>query len=226
MLKQHAALLPHIAGSADGTALNISNSSGNSQVDLIQLACGKHMKQRQLRSATRSALRAGPEADPTLLYCKVCNMPEGLHKVHKASQFEQHLYALLARGDWCCGQPAQWFQESRVLGRYSADVWVPELGLAINVDGSQHFPNRNSGMHGTSSAQQAERDERLNRMVVAERGRRVRGLVRLHYADAHVAGAWLGRLKQAVQLLRAGRHAPFVLFTAGYKRADLIGPTL
>jgi hypothetical protein len=223
MLQQHAALLPHISGSADGTALNIPNSSGNKQVDLVQLACGRHGKLRQLLSATRSAQRAGTEAEPTLLYCKMCNMPEGLDKVQKASQWEQHLYALLARSDWCHGQPAQWFQETRVLGGFTAGVWVPELGLAINVDGSHHFPNKNAGMHAHPSAQQAQRDERLNCMVVDGKGRRVRGLVRLHYADAAVAGAWLRKLKEAVQLLRAGSRTPFVLFTAGYKREDMTG---
>ena len=167
--------------------------------------------------------RAGPEAEPTLLYCKMCNMPEGLDKVQKASQWEQYLYAVLARSDWCHGQPAQWFQETRVLGGFTADVWVPELGLAINVDGSHHFPNKNAGMHAHPSAQQAQRDERLNCMVVDGKGRRVRGLGRLHYADAGVAGAWLRKLKEAVQLLRAGSRTPFVLFTAGYKREDMTG---
>ena len=179
MLEAHAHLLRRVVSAADGQPVQSSISSQNKQLLVVSLACGQHLRQLQLRSLVRSeqehAARAddvskggrghaGEQAGCPALYCKICDVPKGLGR--QASQHECRCYALLA-GRFPNLQP---LQEVWACGR-RVDVFFRESGLAVMVDGEQHFPSEGSGHHTQASWEQAQRDDEFNSKVVAGQAR-------------------------------------------------------
>ena len=86
------------------------------------------------------------------------------------------------------------------------DMWLPKWGIAVEVDGRQHF---RGSMHGKAAQQQYRRDRAVD---AACRQHRLR-LLRCHYEDDR---QWGTLLQQAVQAVQANTHSSFVLYTRSY----------
>lgn len=86
------------------------------------------------------------------------------------------------------------------------DMWLPRWGIAIEVDGRQHF---RGSMHSKTAAAQYSRDRAVDAACRAARLR----LVRCHFEDDK---QW-GRLaQQAVQAVKTNPHCSFVKYTGSY----------
>jgi hypothetical protein len=220
LLHEHPQLLQQIMGTTDGQPLNPSSSSTNKQGVVFQLACNQHVRVAQLRSAVRNAQRAKVlQQEPTLGYCKVCNIPYQQQGAAHASQLEVVCYEMLMGQ---LGPLFEWRHEARLLGR-PVDVWVPGLKLAVNVDGQHHTPSCSSGMLSTSSTEQARKDEEFNASVMAGQGQEVKGLLRLHHADSVVE--WWAKMAQAMSKARDPGVVCFVIFTQAFNKPDTVART-
>lgn len=87
------------------------------------------------------------------------------------------------------------------------DMWLPRWGIAVEVDGEQHF---RGAMHSTSAATQYARDRQVD---AACRQHRLR-LLRCHYQDDK---QWGSAAQRAVAAVLANPHCSFVFFTGSYK---------
>lgn len=217
LLHHHPLLLASFLGTTDGRPLNYSNSSTNKQGVVFQLACKQHVRVVQLRSAVRSCQRAELLLRaPTLFYCKVCDHPYKQAGATHASQLETRCYELLKDQ---LGPSFEWLHEARQLGR-PVDVWLPHVRLAVNVDGQHHTPSCCTGRQGTSSMEQAARDEVFNASVLAGHGSVVKGVLRLHHADSD--REWWGKLAQALAAARDPSVVCFVMFTQAFNRPGTV----
>ena len=86
------------------------------------------------------------------------------------------------------------------------DMWLPKWGIAVEVDGRQHF---RGSMHGKAAQRQYRRDREVDE---ACRKHRLR-LLRCHYEDDR---QWGSRLQQAVNAVKANPHCSFVFYTHSY----------
>jgi hypothetical protein len=98
--------------------------------------------------------------------------------------------------------------EACLLPKYSKplDMWLPKWGIAVEVDGRQHF---RGSMHGTAAQRQYRRDREVD---AACRKHRLR-LVRCHYQDDR---QWGSLLQQAVKAVKANPLCSFVFYTRSY----------
>lgn len=87
------------------------------------------------------------------------------------------------------------------------DMYVPELGIAVEGDGRHHFHDSH---HGKPAWQQYGRDRAFDEVCEAAQQR----LVRLHYRDEH---EWAGLIEQAIEEANNHGGAPFVMCTSSYK---------
>lgn len=87
------------------------------------------------------------------------------------------------------------------------DMWLPRWGIAVEVDGEQHF---RGAMHSTSAAAQYARDRQVDE---ACRRHRLR-LLRCHYQDDR---QWGSAAQRAVAAVKANPHCSFVFFTGSYE---------
>ena len=87
------------------------------------------------------------------------------------------------------------------------DFWLPRYGIAVEVDGRQHF---RGSMHGETAAARQQRDRRVNALC---KKRRLR-LVRCHYADRQ---EWGALMQQAVREVQQNPHCWFVKATHSYR---------
>lgn len=232
MLEEHAHLLRRVVRAADGRPVQCSISSQNKQLLVIRLACEQHLRHLQLRSLVRSEQEhvarpggdsgeceghAGAEAPCPALYCRICDYPKGLGMC--ASRHERRCYALLAER-FPNLQPVQevWAHGRRV------DVMISGLGLAVMVDGEQHFPSKGSGHHTKSSWDQAVRDAEFNSAVMAGQVHGVKGVARLHFADR--PDEWHAKLSQALEYARDASVQAFIVLTAAYMCPGTVARTL
>lgn len=87
------------------------------------------------------------------------------------------------------------------------DMWLPRWGIAVEVDGKQHF---RGGMHSTPALAQFARDRAVDEACMQHRLR----LLRCHYLDDK---QWGTRAAQAVAAVRHSPHCSFVFCTGSYK---------
>jgi hypothetical protein len=209
-------VLKYLVNPNDGATGELSNSSYNQQQLLWYCKCGnpKHRRLLQLRTITASINRRRRDPKQShALWCRVCG-PPGKRK-SPASMWEQQLYSQLSRR-----YPEQelWL-ESEVFGSAMptrVDVYLPELQLAVFVDGQQHFVSSGAaGMHGAGARLQAERDAAVNAMVESGAGLEhgVKGLLRLHWQNE---GQWGAALESAMQKAADATQGPFLVLTSSY----------
>lgn len=86
------------------------------------------------------------------------------------------------------------------------DMWLPRWGIAVEVDGKQHF---RGAMHSTSAAAQYARDRAVD---AACRQQRLR-LLRCHYQDDK---QWGSAAQRAVAAVKQNPHCSFVFYTGSY----------
>lgn len=86
------------------------------------------------------------------------------------------------------------------------DMWLPKWGIAVEVDGKQHF---RGSMHGTAAQRQYQRDRAVD---AACRQHRLR-LLRCHYEDDK---QWGSMAQRAVQAVKANPHCSCVWYTGSY----------
>jgi hypothetical protein len=85
-------------------------------------------------------------------------------------------------------------------------LWFPAVGIAVEVDGRQHFKE---GMYGKSAATQQARDRQIDALCQQHRLR----LLRLHHADDK---QWVRLLQWAVRQVQQNPHCWFVQYTASH----------
>eukprot|EP00197_Chlamydomonas_leiostraca_P014512 CAMPEP_0202863068 /NCGR_PEP_ID=MMETSP1391-20130828/3859_1 /ASSEMBLY_ACC=CAM_ASM_000867 /TAXON_ID=1034604 /ORGANISM="Chlamydomonas leiostraca, Strain SAG 11-49" /LENGTH=208 /DNA_ID=CAMNT_0049542665 /DNA_START=130 /DNA_END=753 /DNA_ORIENTATION=- len=173
----------------DGSAGELSNSSKNRQQLVWRCMCGidEHCRLLAVKSVIRSEQRRATNPGRShALYCRVCGEPDGMG--NRGSQHERALYDLLSSSF----SDLVLHIESKVLGSRGptkADIYLPDEGLAIYVDGEHHFSGQGvGGQHGEGSSTQARRDAAVDALVKSGKGLQhgVVGVLRLHYADVRV----------------------------------------
>lgn len=103
-------------------------------------------------------------------------------------------------------------------GHGRIDLYLPQYGIAVMVDGEQHFQHKNAGHHDNSSKQQAGTDMAFGAAVLLGEGS-VRGMLRLHHLDAC---SWGMYIKHAVHVAVGNPACRFSLYTHSYKLFDII----
>ena len=175
LLAKYAHVLRRVVRAADNWPINTSSSSTNKQQLLFKLECGKHLRQLQLRTCVRSAQLAaqecgsGPGSGHACVPCLECRLCAG-----RASAHEQRFFGMLAQ----CYPDLEPLLEAWVHGR-TADALLSGMRLAVMVDGEQHFQQ--------GKRAQGASDAAYDDAVMVGRGRQIKGLLRLHFADT---GAW------------------------------------
>jgi very-short-patch-repair endonuclease len=86
------------------------------------------------------------------------------------------------------------------------DFWLPRWGIAVEVDGRQHFVG---GMHDATAQAQQSQDRRIDKLAKKHKLR----LLRLHYADDK---QWKCLLQGAIQKVQRNPHCWFIERTASY----------
>lgn len=86
------------------------------------------------------------------------------------------------------------------------DMWLPRWGIAVEVDGKQHF---RGSMHSTAAAAQWQRDRAVDAACCRHRLR----LLRCHFQDDK---QWGAVAQQAVAAVKQNPRCSFVFFTASY----------
>ncbi len=214
-----------------GDASN-SSAAGAAPVGLL-LACRKHARVLQFRSAAKQARRhlhsseeaaggaGNTAAQQAALYCKRCDAPAA-HTlrssgvlVAKASEAELICYNLL--DNWFPELDYQ-VEHTVVVGgvRRRVDVFVPSVRMAIQVDGKQHFLPSHKPSHEAvfEMEQQIQNDVAFNQAVREGDGSVVAVLVRLHHLDGKQA--WGAAVRAGLQAFALGA-LPSITFTPSYK---------
>jgi hypothetical protein len=196
-----------------------SNSRAQPMVNWV-LNCGKHQRLMQPLSLLKSMARHG--GIPTCLHCWQCQQQDALPEhvrdfVRVPSMFELCTYAALhslQRGG-AFEMPSFQCEVKLVRGCGALDIWVPQWGLGIMVDGQHHFPGGRH--HSSSCSEQDERDATFNEAVLAGHGLPwVHGVLRLHWRDVESCGMWVSLAAQHTIACRA-KTQRFVLSSWGRK---------
>ena len=187
-----------------------ANSRTDRQHDWL-LSCGepKHYKALMLKSLLKQANKEqAVDGVPSTLCCPMC-MPG-----YAKSEREARLLALLKSNPlWYAHQP----EVKLLMGKWGAlDVFLVRSGVGIMLDGEHHFSQSNPGHHDESSSEQKLIDLRFDLAVLAgERaGRKLRGVVRLHFKDERY---WSRHIQRATELAADQRVRVFVIYSSAYK---------
>jgi len=87
------------------------------------------------------------------------------------------------------------------------DMWLPKWGVAVEVDGRQHF----RGSYSSKTAvQQYKQDRAVDAACCAHRLR----LLRCHFEDDK---QWGSKLQQAVQAVKENPYCHFIYYTHSYQ---------
>lgn len=175
----------------NGSSLGITTSS--TQQYYFKASCGQHSRLLQPASAAAALRRSGS------LRCPICQPAAGQTSRH-APAVQQ---AVTASGQ-------QWVPEVYCLRGHTspADIWLPQLRLAIQIDGAHHT---DVAMYSTPAADQAEIDARFDSSIIRA-GLRA---LRIHYRDSQRPAAVVS---WAIQLCQQLPNTAFVAYSSSYRR--------
>ena len=135
----------------------------------------------------------------------------GLSTVKGVSSYERHVYTVLS---YMYPNSMLVFEvhlpmQAALLPDWHAacDVYLPHMGLIIQVDGEQHF----------STEERELLDRRCDFTVLLSTWPGVRGLLRIHYNDVSVAHIHISKAHAAC----AAGHNRFVMYSKSYRFKDL-----
>lgn len=111
----------------------------------------------------------------------------------------------------------------------TVDVHIPKLGLAIQVDGKQHFISmtdreiRRTSKAATDSADmQYDRDRKFDAAVISSAGKGIKGLLRLHYSDQTDQLVWQACTAAAIDMCKDPHVCSFVMYTPSFSILDQV----
>lgn len=204
----------HASNGVPFQQLTVNSRDGKQYVWELDCHKPQHTRVLRLKSLLGTAERQGAyNHPPSTLHCYMCNCRRVQGPRRGPSQHELKLYEKLAR---CPTFYSQFRPECKLLLEHfgAVDVFLPECGVAIMVDGEHHFPNK-QGHHTRGTQEQMVSDLCFDAKVLAGGGRGIRGLVRLHYKDSKL---WLEFIEKAVAHARNASVRVFVIYSASYYR--------
>lgn len=207
---------------------SLHNSSMNKCRVMFSCACTKHFVILQPRSMVKAKsrdLQSGEAATQSESeqawagkYCRRCNLPAKPAGSPGTASTQERRFYLLAEG--CFSQliyVVEMHAELQEEVAHRFDVYVPELRLAIEIDGKGHFTKK-----GMRNARAAKCDAQVDAAVVKAKGMGlVKGLLRLHYAD-HSRGVWAPCITKALRWARDPSVSCFVMYSRSYKQEPVI----
>lgn len=175
----------------NGSSLGIKASS--TQQYYFKASCGLHSRLLQPASVAAALQRSGS------VRCPICQPAAGQTSRHVPAVQQ----AVAASGQ-------HWVPEVYCLPGHSspADIWLPQLQLAIQVDGAHHT---DVAMYSTPAADQAEIDARFDNSIIRA-GLRA---LRIHFRDTERPAALVS---WAIQLCQQQPSTAFVAYSRSYNR--------
>lgn len=156
-------------------------------------SCGQHSRLLQPGSAAKALRRDGE------LRCPICQPTAG--------QTSRHVPAVQQAAD---STGLEWQAEHYCLPGHSspADIWFPQLRLAVQIDGAHH---RYVSIYSAPAERQQEVDARFDSSIIRH-GLRA---LRIDYKDAARPAA---ALAAAIFLCQLDPAAAFVMYSTSYHR--------